>query len=68
MVMERARRMVEVDDDVVVLTGLDLPVSHEATTTAAELGKIGTGGVDNAALIKPKKFFGSARNIEDGGS
>ena len=41
-----------------------LPLNNAASGS----GKIGTGGVDNAALIKPKKFFGSARNIEHGGS
>ena len=67
MVMEKARRMVESGENVVVL--LDsitrLARGYNNATTG---GKIGTGGVDSTALIKPKKFFGSARNIEHGGS
>ena len=68
MVMEKARRMVEVGDDVVVLMDSITRLARGYNNAATNSGKIGTGGVDNAALIKPKKFFGSARNIEDGGS
>lgn len=68
MVMEKARRMVEVGEDVVVLMDSITRLARGYNNAAPNSGKIGTGGVDNAALIKPKKFFGSARNIEDGGS
>ncbi|MDG2424700.1 MAG: transcription termination factor Rho [Phycisphaerales bacterium] len=68
MVMEKARRMVEVGENVVVLMDSITRLARGYNNAAPNSGKIGTGGVDNAALIKPKKFFGSARNIEDGGS
>jgi transcription termination factor Rho len=68
MVMEKARRMVEVGQDVVVLMDSITRLARGYNNAATNSGKIGSGGVDNAALIKPKKFFGSARNIEDGGS
>ncbi len=68
IVMEKARRMVEAGDKVVVLLDSITRLARGYNNAASGSGKIGTGGVDNAALIKPKKFFGSARNIEDGGS
>jgi len=68
MVMEKARRMVEFGDHVVILLDSITRLARGYNNAAPGSGKIGTGGVDSQALIKPKKFFGSARNIEDGGS
>jgi len=68
IVLEKAKRLVEMGKDVVIL--LDsltrLARAHNATTPPS--GKVLSGGVDANALNKPKKFFGSARNIENGGS
>ena len=68
VVMEKARRMVEFGDHVVILLDSITRLARGYNNAFPNSGKIGSGGVDNAALIKPKKFFGSARNIEDGGS
>ncbi|MHC4218893.1 MAG: transcription termination factor Rho [Planctomycetota bacterium] len=68
MVMEKSRRMVEYGDNVVILLDSITRVARGYNNAMPTTGKIGTGGVDTQALIKPKKFFGSARNIEDGGS
>ena len=68
MVMEKARRIVEHGDHVVILLDSITRVARGYNNAMPTTGKIGTGGVDTQALIKPKKFFGSARNIEDGGS
>jgi transcription termination factor Rho len=68
MVMEKARRMVEFGDHVVILLDSITRLARGYNNAMPNSGKIGSGGVDNAALIKPKKFFGSARNIENGGS
>ncbi|MHC4129338.1 MAG: transcription termination factor Rho [Planctomycetota bacterium] len=68
MVMEKSRRMVEYGDHVVILLDSITRVARGFNNAMPTTGKIGTGGVDTQALIKPKKFFGSARNIEDGGS
>ena len=68
MVMEKARRMVEFGDDVVILMDSITRLARGYNNGMPSSGKIGTGGVDSKALIRPKKFFGSARNIEDGGS
>ncbi len=68
IVMEKARRMVEFGDHVVILLDSITRLARGYNNAMPTSGKIGSGGVDNAALIKPKKFFGSARNIEDGGS
>ena len=68
MVMEKARRMVEFGDDVVILMDSITRLARGYNNGMPSTGKIGTGGVDSKALIRPKKFFGSARNIEDGGS
>jgi transcription termination factor Rho len=68
IVMEKARRMVEFGDHVVILLDSITRLARGYNNGMSGSGKIGSGGVDNAALIKPKKFFGSARNIEDGGS
>jgi len=68
MVMEKARRIVEFGGNVVVLIDSITRLARGYNNATPNSGKIGTGGVDSTALIKPKKFFGSARNIEDGGS
>ena len=68
MVMEKARRMVEFGQDVVILLDSITRLARGYNNALPNSGKIGTGGVDTGALIKPKKFFGSARNIENGGS
>lgn len=68
MVIEKARRMVEVGDDVVILLDSITRLARAYNTTMPNSGKILSGGVEANALQKPKRFFGSARNIEDGGS
>jgi transcription termination factor Rho len=68
MVMEKARRMVEFGEHVVILLDSITRLARGYNNAMPTTGKIGTGGVDTQALIKPKKFFGSARNIENGGS
>ena len=68
IVMEKARRMVEFGQHVVILLDSITRLARGYNNAQPSTGKIGSGGVDNAALIKPKKFFGSARSIENGGS
>jgi transcription termination factor Rho len=68
MVTEKARRLVEFGEDVVILLDSITRLARGYNNAMPNTGKIGTGGVDTQALIKPKKFFGSARNIENGGS
>jgi transcription termination factor Rho len=68
MVIEKARRLVEFGENVVILLDSITRLARGYNNAMPTTGKIGTGGVDSQALIKPKKFFGSARNIEDGGS
>ena len=68
MVTEKARRLVEFGEDVVILLDSLTRLARGYNNAMPTSGKIGTGGVDTKALIKPKKFFGSARNIEFGGS
>ncbi len=68
IVAEKARRMVEFGDHVVILLDSITRLARGYNNAMPNSGKIGSGGVDNAALIKPKKFFGAARNIENGGS
>jgi transcription termination factor Rho len=68
MVIEKARRMVEVGEDVVILLDSVTRLARAYNTTMPNSGKILSGGVEANALQKPKRFFGSARNIEDGGS
>ncbi|MSR41775.1 MAG: transcription termination factor Rho [Phycisphaerales bacterium] len=68
MVAEKARRMVEFGEHVVILLDSITRLARGYNNALPNSGKIGSGGVDNSALIKPKKFFGSARNIENGGS
>ncbi len=68
MVLQRARRMVEVDKDVIILLDSITRLARAHNTVIPHSGKILSGGVDANALQKPKRFFGSARNIEEGGS
>ena len=68
MVIEKARRLVEYGKDVVILLDSITRLARAYNTEVPHSGKILTGGVDANALQKPKKFFGSARNIEEGGS
>jgi transcription termination factor Rho len=68
MVQEKARRMVEYGEHVVILLDSITRLARGYNNAMPNSGKIGTGGIDTGALIKPKKFFGGARNIENGGS
>ena len=68
IVIEKARRMVEHNQDVVILLGFHYPFGRAYNTTMPNSGKILSGGVEATALQSPKRFFGSARNIEGGGS
>ena len=68
MVMEKAKRLVEHGKDVVVLLDSITRLARAYNTTMPHSGRILSGGVDAKALQKPKRFFGAARNIEDGGS
>ncbi len=68
MVAEKSRRLVEFGEHVVILLDSITRLARGYNNALPNSGKIGSGGVDNSALIKPKKFFGSARNIENGGS
>ena len=68
MVLEKARRMVEHGRDVVILLDSITRLARAYNQTAPTSGKILSGGVDSNALHRPKRFFGAARNIEDGGS
>ena len=68
MVIEKARRLVEYGQDVVILLDSLTRLARAYNTVQPHSGKILTGGVDANALLKPKRFFGAARNIEDGGS
>ena len=68
MVIEKARRMVEFGHDVVILLDSITRLARAYNAEVPHSGKILTGGVDANALQKPKKFFGSARAIEGGGS
>ncbi|MFN0065424.1 MAG: transcription termination factor Rho [Chlamydiales bacterium] len=68
MVIEKARRMVEYGHDVVILLDSITRLARAYNTVQPHSGKILTGGVDAGALHKPKRFFGAARNIENGGS
>ena len=68
MVIEKARRLVEHGNDVVILLDSLTRLARAYNTIEPHSGKILTGGIDANALHKPKKFFGAARNIEQGGS
>ncbi|PNU20167.1 transcription termination factor Rho [Geothermobacter hydrogeniphilus] len=68
MVIEKARRLVEHKRDVVILLDSITRLARAYNTVQPPSGKILSGGVDSNALHKPKRFFGAARNIEEGGS
>ena len=68
IVLEKAKRMVECGHDVVIFLDSITRLARAFNTVAPTSGKILTGGVDANALQKPKRFFGAARNIENGGS
>ena len=68
LAIERAKRLVEMGHDVVVLLDSITRLGRAYNIAAPASGRILSGGVDSAALYPPKKFFGAARNIEDGGS
>lgn len=68
MVMEKAKRLVEHKRDVIILLDSITRLARAYNTTSPSSGKVLTGGVDANALHKPKRFFGAARNIEEGGS
>ena len=68
LVIEKAKRMVEVGKDVVILLDSITRLARAYNTATPSSGKVLSGGVDANALHKPKRFFGAARNIEDGGS
>ena len=68
MVLERAKRLVEMKKDVVILLDSLTRLSRGYNNLQPSKGRIMSGGVEAKALTKPKKFFGSARNVEEGGS
>ena len=68
MVIEKAKRMVEAGDDVVILLDSITRLARAYNTVSPHSGKILSGGVDSNALHKPKRFFGAARNCEGSGS
>jgi len=68
MVIERAKRLVEHKRDVIILLDSITRLARAYNTVAPSSGKVLTGGVDANALQRPKRFFGAARNVEEGGS
>jgi transcription termination factor Rho len=68
MVAERAKRLVELGKDVVILIDSITRLSRGYNNAVQGKGRTMSGGVDSAALARPKRFFGSARNVEEGGS
>jgi transcription termination factor Rho len=68
MVIEKAKRLVEHKKDVVILLDSITRLARAYNTVIPSSGKVLTGGVDAHALERPKRFFGAARNIEEGGS
>ena len=68
MVIEKAKRLVENKKDVVILLDSITRLARAYNTIVPSSGKVLTGGVDAHALERPKRFFGAARNIEEGGS
>ena len=68
MVIEKAKRLVEHKKDVIILLDSITRLARAYNTTIPSSGKVLTGGVDAHALERPKRFFGAARNIEEGGS
>jgi len=68
IVLEKAKRLVEIGRDVVILLDSITRLARAYNTTAPASGKVLTGGIDANALQRPKRFFGAARNIQEGGS
>ena len=68
MVLEKAKRLVEAKKDVVILLDSITRLARAHNTVVPHSGKILSGGVDANALHRPKRFFGAARNVEEGGS
>src|SRR5690554_3242563 len=68
MVLEKARRLVEHKRDVVILLDSITRLARAYNQTVPTSGKVLSGGVDSNALHRPKRFFGAARNVEEGGS
>ena len=68
MVLEKAKRLVECGDDVVVILDSITRLARAYNTMAPSSGKVLTGGIDSGALQRPKRWFGAARNIDGGGS
>ena len=68
MVIEKAKRLVESKKDVVILLDSITRLARAYNTVVPSSGKVLTGGVDANALQRPKRFFGAARNVEEGGS
>ncbi len=68
MVIEKAKRLVEAGEDVIILLDSITRLARAHNIVVPHSGRILSGGVDSNALHKPKRFFGAARNIEDGGS
>jgi len=68
IILEKAKRMVECGHDVVILLDSITRLARAYNTTQPASGKVLSGGVDSNALHKPKRFFGAARNVENGGS
>ena len=68
LTLERAQRLVEQDKDVVILLDSITRLARAYNQTVQTSGKVLSGGVDSNALHKPKRFFGAARNVEEGGS
>ncbi|MCK4517231.1 transcription termination factor Rho [Candidatus Babeliales bacterium] len=68
MVIEKAKRLVECGRDVVILLDSLTRLARAYNTLAPSSGKVLTGGIDASALQRPKRFFGAARNVEEGGS
>jgi transcription termination factor Rho len=68
IVIEKAKRLVEMKKDVVILLDSITRLARAYNTVVPSSGKVLTGGVDSNALQRPKKFFGAARNVEEGGS
>lgn len=68
MVIEKAKRLIELKKDVVILLDSITRLARAYNTVVPSSGKVLTGGVDANALQRPKRFFGAARNIEEGGS
>lgn len=68
VVLEKAKRMVEAGRDVVILLDSITRLARAYNTTAPASGKVLSGGIDANALHRPKRFFGAARNVEEGGS